>query len=59
MQQNYLRNSQGCIAVYDITDRESFENLEEYLTEYFFYLEDEEEEKTPEHKTKSKHFKQF
>ena len=25
--QNYLRDSQGCLAVYDITDRKSFECL--------------------------------
>lgn len=43
MQQNYLRNSHGCIAVYDITDQESFANLEEYIIEYLFALGDDEE----------------
>jgi len=33
----YYRNSHGCIAVYDITKRASFECLEQQLEQYMTY----------------------
>lgn len=32
--QAYFRNTHGCIAVYDITNRESFESLKEQVKTY-------------------------
>tara|TARA_B110000305_G_C19015553_1_gene436927 strand:- start:318 stop:500 length:183 start_codon:yes stop_codon:yes gene_type:complete len=54
MSQSYLRNSQGCLAVYDITDRVSFETLEDELMNYIALLG---EDNQP--KPQSKDFKQF
>ena len=40
MQQSYFRDTQGCVAVYDITNRQSFNNIEEYIRDYFHYIDD-------------------
>ena len=37
MSASYLRNTNGCIAVYDITDRESFQNVENHIREFLDY----------------------
>jgi small GTP-binding protein len=31
---NYFRGAHGCIAVYDITNRESFDNVTTWITEF-------------------------
>ncbi|CDW85248.1 rab family gtpase [Stylonychia lemnae] len=35
--QSYYRNSNGCIAVYDITSRSSFDSVEEYIENFLAY----------------------
>lgn len=37
MSNNYIRNAHGCIAVYDITRRESFLNLEQQILDFLTY----------------------
>ena len=37
MSSSYLRNTNGCIAVYDITDRKSFANVESHIREFLNY----------------------
>jgi len=32
-----MRNTHGCIAVYDITNRASFENVENHIREFLNY----------------------
>ena len=36
----YLRGAQGCIAVYDITRRDSFEQLESQILDFLAYTKD-------------------
>ena len=35
--QSYYRNSNGCIAIYDITSRSSFDMVEEYIDNFLAY----------------------
>ena len=37
MSSSYIRNAHGCIAVYDITKRESFISVEEQIKEFISY----------------------
>ena len=35
--QAYFRNSHGCIAVYDVTNRESFDQISDQVTNFINY----------------------
>jgi Ras-related protein Rab-1A len=37
MSNNYIRNAHGCIAVYDISKRDSFLNLEKQIVDFMSY----------------------